>query len=84
MKVHKPDNPLCPFVSTIGSATYNIARFISRILTLYAKKAPSYIFNTKELLEELQNIAIDPDKVLVSLDVKSLYTSVPTTKAEIR
>ena len=62
-------------------ATYNIARFVRRILTPYAKKAASYTSNTKELLEELQNINIDSDEVLVSFDVKSLYTSVPAMEA---
>ena len=37
--------------------------------------------NTKEARETIENIALDPDETIISLDVKSLYTNVPLKEA---
>ena len=37
--------------------------------------------NTKEAREKIENIALDPDETIISLDVKSLYTNVPLKEA---
>ena len=37
--------------------------------------------NTKDARETIENIALDPDKTIISLDVKSLYTNVPLKEA---
>ena len=37
--------------------------------------------NTKEARETIENIALDPDENIISLDVKSLYTNVPLKEA---
>ena len=81
VKIHKPDFPLRPIVSTIGSATYNIAKFISRTLTPYVKDSPSFIENTPHFIEEIRDLRIDEDELMVSFDVKSLFTTVPIQEA---
>ena len=37
--------------------------------------------NTKEARETIENIALDPDETIISLDVKCLYTNVPLMEA---
>ena len=37
--------------------------------------------NTDEARETIENIDLDPDETIISLDVKSLYTNVPLKKA---
>ena len=37
--------------------------------------------NTKGAREIIENIALDPDETIISLDVKSLYTNVPLKEA---
>ena len=81
VKVHKDDYPLRPIVSMIGTATYHMSKYISRILTPYVRQAPSYIKNTSELLSLLEDVRIAEDEIMVSFDVKSLFTSVPTKSA---
>ena len=81
VKVHKPEMPLRPIVSTIGSATYGIARFINEVLSQYVRNSETYIENTKYFLEEIKDIEIGEDEVMVSFDVKSLFTNVPTEDA---
>ena len=82
-KIHKPNVPLRPIVSTVGSATYNLSRFVSNLLKPYAMHTDSYISNTKDFIEKLQDIEIADDEVMVSFDVKALFTSVPTDAAKV-
>ena len=37
--------------------------------------------NTKEARETIENVALDLDETIISLDVKSLYTNVPLKEA---
>ena len=83
VKVHKENNPLRPIVSTIGSATYKISRFVSSVLRTYVKEADSYIVNTRDFLDNLREIQIKDDEIMVSFDIKSLFTNVPTKEATI-
>ena len=81
VKIHKPDKPLRPIVSAIGSATYSLSRFVSRILTPYTRTARSFIMNTDHFRELLSEIHVSEEEMLVSFDVKSLFTSVPVNDA---
>ena len=81
VKVHKPQKPLRPIVSSIGSATYKLSKYVSRILTPYARDTPSFIMNTEHFRELLSEVTIESDEILVSFDVKSLFTSVPVDGA---
>ena len=81
VKVHKPDRPLRPVVSAVGSATYKLSKYINRILTPYTKEASSFIENTKHFRERLSEVTIADDEILISFDVRSLFTSVPVGDA---
>ena len=47
----------------------------------YCQQVESCIRNTKELVEQIRSWRIEPDEILVSFDVKSLFTSVPVEEA---
>ena len=81
VKVHKKDYPLRPIVSTIGSPAYKVSAFVSEILRTYVRQADSYIENTRDFLELLREVHVTEDEVMVSFDIKSLFTSVPTQEA---
>ena len=80
-KVHKQGIPLRPIVSSIGSATYNTAKELSRILKPLVGKSRHHIHNNQDFLEDLKGIQIQPDEVMMSFDVKALFTSVPIEPA---
>ena len=80
-KLHTDGAPLRPIVSTIGSSTYKIAKRLNKALAPYAQQANSYVRNTTDFLENLEDVTIDDDGVMVSFDVKSLFTSVPVDDA---
>ena len=80
-KVHKQGTPLRPIVSSIGAATYQTAKELSRILKPLVRKSRHHIQNNQDFLEDLKSIKISPDEVMMSFDVKALFTSVPIEPA---
>ena len=64
-------------VSSCESPTENISQFIDYWLQPIMKGLPSYIKNTTELINLLNKLVIPQDVLLVTIDVKSLYTYIP-------
>ena len=76
-KMHKEGTPLRPIVSSIRAVTYSTSKELSRILG----KSPHYIYNNQDFLEHLKGITLGPEEVMVSYDVRALFTSVPIKPA---
>ena len=81
IKIHKENNPIRPIVAFNDSPTYYIAKFLSKILTPITDKSPIKLRNSIHAKQELQNLNIPDDYILVSFDVKSLFTSIPVDLA---
>jgi hypothetical protein len=77
IKTHKIGNPIRPIVSFIGSPSYKVARFISDLLTPSTNKARQKLRNTYDAKEKLSGLIIPDTHMLVSFDVKALFTSIP-------
>ncbi|XP_062541373.1 uncharacterized protein LOC134209403 [Armigeres subalbatus] len=75
-KAHKPNLPLRPVVPTITAPTYNLSKFIAKILqqtfTSQYNVADSFTF-----ANFINQTTIPPDHILVSFDVVSLFTNIP-------
>ncbi len=65
-----------PIVSDCDSDTYRISEYIDYFLYPLAIKHPSYIKDTPDFLDKLANIKPDPNSLLITLDVDSLYTNI--------
>ena len=77
-KIYKPGNPGRPIVSYCGSPTEGISHFVDYHFAPLVKEILSYIKDTTDFLKKLQLITDLPSEtLLVTLDVKSLYTNVP-------
>ena len=76
-KVHKEGTPLRPIVSAIGSPTYNLAKYLTGILSPYVGLCAHHIKNSSEFVQTLSGIQLENTDLLVSLDVVSLFTRVP-------
>ena len=48
-KIHKPDTPLMPIVSSCGSVTYGVAKELAKILKPLVGKSPHHITSTQDL-----------------------------------
>ena len=77
-KIQKPNNPGRPVVNTIDSHTSRISKYVDFYLQPLVRQLLSYIQDTNHSLRKL-NIRMDsnPDSILVTLDVRSLYTNIP-------
>ena len=73
--------PLRPIVSSIGTVTYQSAKELSQILKTLVRKSPHHVQNNEEFLQNLKGIQLGPDGVIISYDVKALFTSVPIQPA---
>ena len=80
-KVHKSGMPLRPIVSSIGSVTYETSKELSRILKSLVGRSPHHVQNNQEFLKQLGDIKLGPDDIIMSYDVKVLFTSVPIRPA---
>lgn len=78
-KIHKPNNPGRPVVSSVSCHTEKISHFVDYHLKPLAQKLPSYIQDTTDFLRKLDQLPkkLPKDCFLVTMDVKSLYTNIP-------
>ena len=76
-KIHKPGNPGRPIVNSIGSITEKNSAFVDSYLRQYTPRIPSYIKDTTHFINIMKNIQLDPEDLLVTIDVSSLYTNMP-------
>ena len=78
-KVHKPNNPGRPVVSSVGCHTEKISAYVDHHLQPLNKELPSYVQDTTDLIKKLESLPDDPRKetILVTMDVRSLYTNIP-------
>ena len=80
-KIHKEGTPLRPIVSSIGAVTYSTSKELARILKPLVGKSPHHICNNQDFIQHLKGITLGPDEVMVSYDVRALFTSVPIQPA---
>ena len=80
-KMHKPDTPLRPIVSSCGSVTYDVAKELAKILKPLVGKSPHHINSTQDFVEKVKLITLEPGECLSSYDVSVLFTSVPVDPA---
>ena len=80
-KIHKPDTPLRPIVSSCGSVTYGVAKELAKILKPLVGKSPHHINSTQDFVELVKHITLAPGECLTSYDASALFTSVPVDPA---
>ncbi|KAI8478649.1 hypothetical protein Bbelb_436180 [Branchiostoma belcheri] len=80
-KVHKQGVPLQPIVSSIGSATYELAGFLAKILGPLVGKSQHHVKNSADFVQKIKDIHIEEDEIITSYDVFSLFTCIPPKEA---
>lgn len=80
-KIHKSlsNPPGRPIIATMDSITSGLSKYIDFYLLPIAQALPSYIRDGTHLLEQLKPYSWNTDYMWMSLDVSSLYTSIPHT-----
>ena len=73
---------MCPIVSACGTATYNTAKYITKILHNYCGKTSSFVEDSTDFIKKIKHLSINPEgETLVSFDVSALFTSMPVPVA---
>ena len=81
IKHHKPNYPVRPIVSCIGSTLYNTSSFLFDILSPIQNSNGHSVINSTDFKNNITDITIDDDETMLSFDVVSLFTSIPVDKA---
>ena len=76
-KIHKNPIGIRPIVSSCNSITENISQFIDIWLQPLMKKLPSFLRDTTDSINLIENTKLPNDCILASIDVSSLYTNIP-------
>ena len=77
LKIHKDAILLRPIVSNQGSACHSLSRFLVEIINPLTDKSSSYFKNSAHFVERITVAPIHSNQ-MVSFDVVSLFTKVPT------
>lgn len=75
-KVHKDGFPMRPVISMIGSAEYDLAKYLDKLIQPHIPNE-YMVGSTTSFLDKLKGIIFKPTDCLVSFDVASLFTNVP-------
>ncbi|XP_011861944.1 PREDICTED: uncharacterized protein LOC105558715, partial [Vollenhovia emeryi] len=76
-KIHKESVPLRPIVSNIRGPTYQLARYLTKPLQKLTGLNDSHNRNSMDFVNKITKIKTEPNDILVSFDVVSLFTNVP-------
>ena len=69
-----------PVISMVDSPEYKLAKFLDTVIKPYI--SDKYMLRSSyEFLEKLQEVNLNSNQVMVSFDVKSLFTNVPLQEA---
>ena len=74
IKIHKPKIPIRPIVSFCGSPTYQQSKYLANVLKPLTDESGHKLQSAENFTDAIQD---DTDHKLVSVDVKSLFTSIP-------
>lgn len=75
-KIHKPTLCIRPIISNSGSVLQGLSRWLNHYLQPYARKTSSYIKDSDDMVSILNETTIEPDEIMISFDVVSLYTNI--------
>ena len=80
-KIHKAGTPLRPIISSTGTATYNTAKELARILKPLVGTSNHHVQNTRDFIDQIKDVRLKDGESIMSYDVTSLFTSVPIKPA---
>ena len=80
-KIHKAGTPLRPIISSTGTATYNTAKELARILKPLVGTSIHHVQNTRDFIKQIKDVRLKDGESIISYDVTSLFTSVPIKPA---
>ena len=84
-KIHKEGNPGRPVVSSVDCHTEKISAFVDYHLQPMNKELESYVQDTTDFIKKLESLNPEDngdEPILVTMDVRSLYTTIPNDEGK--
>ena len=76
-KIHKAGAPIRPIISAVKTYNYGLAKYLDEILKPLVD-SEFILKDTYDFVNKIGNLDLNNDRYLVSFDVESLFTNVPT------
>lgn len=80
-KIHKENFPLRPICSFINSPSYELCKYITTILKKYTLNSKYNVINSLHFKDRVKHLKVNDNEKLISLDVVSLFPSIPVNLA---
>ena len=80
-KIHKTNTLLRPIVSSRGSVTCGVAKVLAKILKPLVGKSQHHVESTKDFVDRVSKVTLQPGECFCCYDVTTLFTSVPVDPA---
>ena len=77
-KIHKNNCPLRPIISAVGTYNYKLAKFLVEILSPLVRDNEHILKGTFDYVNKVSHLSTIIDKAMLSFDVESLFTNIPT------
>jgi hypothetical protein len=81
IKIHKTPWATRPIVSQCGSITYGIGPWVDKQLQPFARRLPTYLKSSRDLLGKLSSRRLSRHTRLFTMDATSMYTNINTDHA---
>ena len=76
-KIHKPTPVGRPIISGCDGSTEKLSSFVDKLLQPIARQKRSYLKDSTDFINFIEQTKVPVDVILVSMDVTSLYTNIP-------
>ena len=76
-KILKPTLVGRPIISGCDGPTERISCFVDRLIQPIAQQQESYLKDSKDFINFIENTKLPKNTILASMDVTSLYTNIP-------
>eukprot|EP01026_Neomeris_dumetosa_P036576 TRINITY_DN29544_c0_g1_i1.p1 TRINITY_DN29544_c0_g1~~TRINITY_DN29544_c0_g1_i1.p1 ORF type:complete len:491 (+),score=17.83 TRINITY_DN29544_c0_g1_i1:2-1474(+) len=80
-KLHKKGIPFRPIIASINSPDYHISKHLTYVLLPLVRSNPFSIINLHDFVKFVQNQRLLGEEIMVNLDVKAMFTSIPVEEA---
>ena len=77
IKVHKTPIAIRPIISTVICCTYRFANFVKNLIKNLFELPANFIKNRSDFVGKVKDFRLEMNDRLISIDVTSLYTSIP-------
>ena len=69
-KIHKNNMSMHPIASACGTAMYNTAKFIAKILQNYWGKTSSFVKDSTDFIKKIKHLSINPEEETIVINSK--------------